>query len=130
MLQLRSKAFTRRQKKNREGTSNEKVNAVYETTDAQTKKDLQKRNCLRTVSRKAFGMGRPKPVLFARNMILNYDANPNYKHIRSAKGFSTSSLKHRRENIVMISSIEHSDQLKPEHKKTTNRKWMVPTSDI
>ena len=52
-----------------------------------------------------------------------------------SKGSSTSSVKYHSEthifkNTVMKQSKRHPDDLKPEHKKTTNRTTMSPTTDI
>ena len=61
------------------GTHNDKTNATYETTDAQTE-ELQQKSHLRTVSRNTT-LCVFKLDILTRNLALNSDAVLNYKHM-------------------------------------------------
>ena len=59
-----------------------KTNAIYETTDAQTKDlELQQTAFERTVGNLLGWCWGLEPVLIAWNLTFNYDAAPNYKYI-------------------------------------------------
>ena len=122
ITQSRSIALSRHQKKETWGTNNYKTNATYETTDSQTKMNCNRGTALERFTGKRFGW--LKPGLLARNLTFNSDASLNYKceYVRSALGPSTLSVKHRKHCGETKQRLNV--DMKPEHKKTTNRTAM------
>ena len=104
----------------------EKQVRTKQTPPQTYKEELQQTNSLLTVSRKKNYLGRRlKPVLLARNPTLKSDAVPIHRYVRSAKGSSTTSVKHYSEPHRFKTMMKHGKgrnfDLTPEHKETTNR---------
>ena len=75
------------------------------------------------------------PVMLAQNLTLQSDAGQIKTYIRSAQGFSTSSVEHHSEmhiikTTVMKQSKELNGDLKSEYNKTKNRTTTSPATDI
>ena len=96
--------------------------------------EMRQRNHLETISSKTtVEWSRLKPVLFMRKLILNSVAAPNYKYIFNLYRVLIliyHSEAHVIKKIVMKQSYGLNGDLKPDHKKTTKRATIGPTTII